>query len=180
VKQYIAFLRAVNIGGHIVKMDALRRVFESLGLTGVETFIASGNVIFQSQSKAIADLEASITHALLAAFGHDLTTFVRSSSDLAKIVDYEAFPKSEIEKAAAYNVAFLLDPADVTSRQKLASFESPIDQFTVHGREVYWLCAKRQSESTFSNAVLEKTLGVRSTLRGMSTLLKIVAKYGFS
>jgi uncharacterized protein (DUF1697 family) len=47
----------------------------------------------------------------------------------------------------------------------------------VHGREVYWLCRKKQSESTFSNAVLEKTLGRASTIRGVNTIQKMVAKY---
>jgi uncharacterized protein (DUF1697 family) len=54
------------------------------------------------------------------------------------------------------------------------------DGFHVNGREVYWLCRKKQSESTFSNAVLEKTIGRSSTLRGMKTIQKLVEKYGLS
>jgi uncharacterized protein (DUF1697 family) len=46
--KHIAFLRAINVGGHIVKMDHLRRLFEALELAEVETFIASGNVIFEA------------------------------------------------------------------------------------------------------------------------------------
>jgi uncharacterized protein (DUF1697 family) len=57
------------------------------------------------------------------------------------------------------------------------SLTSTIDRFVPHGREIYWLCRKKQSESTFSNAVLEKTLGVRSTLRGGNTIQKMVARY---
>jgi len=45
------------------------------------------------------------------------------------------------------------------------TLKTDIDDFDVHGREVYWLCQKKQSESTFSNAVLEKTLGIQATLR---------------
>jgi uncharacterized protein (DUF1697 family) len=51
MSQYIAFLRAINVGGHTVKMDPLRQLFEALGFSQVETFIASGNVIFNSTSK---------------------------------------------------------------------------------------------------------------------------------
>ena len=50
--RYVAFLRAINVGGHIVKMDQLRKLFTQLGLTDVETFIASGNVLFTSPSKS--------------------------------------------------------------------------------------------------------------------------------
>ena len=54
--KYIAFLRAINVGGHIVKMDQLRKLFEELQFEHVEKFIASGNVIFDTKSKNIAAL----------------------------------------------------------------------------------------------------------------------------
>ena len=49
--KYVALLRAINVGGHTVKMDHLRSLFEAIGFSNVETFIASGNVIFDSRSK---------------------------------------------------------------------------------------------------------------------------------
>jgi len=57
------------------------------------------------------------------------------------------------------------------------ALKSDIDDFHIHGREVYWLCLKKQSESKFSNAVLEKTLGRKSTLRGLNTVKKMAEKY---
>jgi uncharacterized protein (DUF1697 family) len=59
----------------------------------------------------------------------------------------------------------------------LVALQTEIDDFHVHGREVYWLCRKKQSESTFSNAVLEKTLRRQATLRGAATVQKMAAKY---
>ena len=58
--KYVAFLRAINVGGHTVKMDQLRRLFEALGFSDVQTFIASGNVIFDSKSKSTKALEKKI------------------------------------------------------------------------------------------------------------------------
>ena len=60
MSRYLAFLRAINVGGHTVKMDALRHIFESLGFTSVETFIASGNVIFEAGQQDPAALEKAI------------------------------------------------------------------------------------------------------------------------
>ena len=54
--RYVAFLRAINVGGHIVKMDALKKSFVRLGFDDVDTFIASGNVLFSSRSKDPAKL----------------------------------------------------------------------------------------------------------------------------
>jgi uncharacterized protein (DUF1697 family) len=55
-----------------------------------------------------------------------------------------------------------------------------IDDFHVNGREMYWLCRKKQSESTFSNARFEKALGGRATFRGVNTIVKLAAKYSWS
>ena len=49
--RFFAFLRAINVGGHNVTMEKLRGLFEASGFKDVETFIASGNVIFTSNSK---------------------------------------------------------------------------------------------------------------------------------
>ena len=49
--RYVAFLRAINVGGHVVKMERLRALFEDLGFAKVETLIASGNVIFETRAE---------------------------------------------------------------------------------------------------------------------------------
>jgi uncharacterized protein (DUF1697 family) len=173
----IAFLRAINVGGHTVKMDVLRRHFESLGLLNVETFIASGNVIFDSPTKNIQTLETSIENKLRQALGYEVTTFLRTERELVEIAEYTPFRRSDLDAAVAFNVAFLKKPLDGPSVKKLSTLKTDNDDFHFHGREVYWLCRTRQSQSTFTNALLEKTLGLRSTLRGMSTIQKLSAKY---
>jgi uncharacterized protein (DUF1697 family) len=68
-------------------------------------------------------------------------------------------------------------PLDAGTQHKLLALKTEIDDFHVHGREVFWLCLHRQSESAFSNAVLEKTIGGQATLRGINTIRKITEKY---
>jgi len=175
--KYISFLRAINVGGHTVKMDALRQLFESLEFANIETFIASGNVIFETKSSDIKSLEKKIEKHLKENLGYDVATFIRTDTELTEIANYQAFKKSEMDSAVAFNVAFLSDPLDDSSVKKLMMLKTDIDNFHVHGREVYWLCRKKQSDSTFSNAVLEKKLGLRSTIRQMSTVQKMAEKY---
>jgi len=174
--RYIAFLRAINVGGHTVKMEYLRQLFESFGFSDVETFIASGNVVFQMTAKDTSMLEFKIESGLRNALGFEVATFIRTDAELAQIAAYQAFPRSELDAAVAFNIAFLAGPLDQKAKQKLIALTTEIDRFVVHKSEIYWLCAKKQSESTFSNAVLEKTLGVRSTLRGMNTINKMAAR----
>ena len=158
-------------------MDHLRRLFESLGFAGVETFIASGNVVFETTSKNAKTLERRIENRLRETLGFEVATFLRTDAELAAIANYKPFRQSDLNAAAALNIAFLADKLDDKLKQKLMALRTDIDDFHVHEREIYWLCRKKQSESTFSNAVLEKTLGRQSTLRGANTIKKIAAKY---
>ncbi len=175
--KYIAFLRAINVGGHTVKMDDLRKLFETMGFSNVETFIASGNVLFDAESKAVSVLEQQIEKKLKDVLGYDVATFIRTEAELKGIVNYKSFPQSKLDAATAFNIAFLKASPDEKSRQKVMALRTDIDDFRIHGRELYWLCKKKQGESTFSNAVLEKTLGKPSTIRGAATIQKIAAKY---
>jgi len=178
VPKYIAFLRAINVGGHhTVKMDFLRRLFESLGFSSVETFIASGNVVFETTSKNAQALEREIENRLREALGYEVATFIRTNAELAAVASYKPFSPSDLDGAAALNIAFLADGLDDKSSQKLLTLRTDIDDFRIHGREIYWLCRKKQSGSKISNAVLEKAVGRKSTLRGANTVRKMAAKY---
>lgn len=174
--KYVAFLRAINVGGHTVKMDYLRRLFGAMGFSNVETFIASGNVIFDSTSKSSETLEGEIQAYLLETLGYEVATFIRSTSELTDIALYKPFADSEMNNTIY--IAFLAYTPSDESIQKLLAYTSKTDEFHVSEREVYWLCRKKFSESEFSGAQLEKILGMPATLRNSTTVKKIVSKYG--
>jgi len=170
--RYIAFLRAINVGGHTVKMDHLRTLFVSLGFKNVQTFIASGNVIFQSSSKSPNILERKIGDHLRKSLGYDVATFIRSDSELIRIAKYKPFRDSPGDGGSIY-IGFLHSPPEKESQKKLMTFRSVINDFHVHQREVYWFCRTRMVESDFSGAVLEKTFGMSATLRNSTTVTKL-------
>ena len=177
MSQHIAFLRAINVGGHNVKMDHLRQLFESLGFSNVETFIASGNVIFDAKAGNVKALEKKIEDKLREALGYEVAAFIRTDAELVEISKYKPFTQSQLDAATALNIGFLAEPLDDTSKQKLMSLQTDIDDFHIHGREIYWVCKKKQSDSKISNVVIEKTLGIKTTLRGVNTVNKIAEKY---
>jgi len=177
MQRYFAFLRAINVGGHTVKMEVLRLQFEALGFTKVETFIASGNVIFDSYLTDTLSLESKIEAGLTSGLGFAISVFLRTYKDLTEVASCQPFPAQDFTHAAAFNVAFLSQPSEHSSVEKLLGLQNEIDQFKVVGREVYWLCQVRQSESKFSNAVLEKTLRQPATFRQMTTVQRMVDKY---
>ena len=172
--RHIAFLRAINVGGHVVKMDALRRLFERLGHSEVETFIASGNVIFAAPSKNAGALERAIEAHLEKALGYPVATFIRSPEQLAAIGGYRPFPDSP---GTRLHVGFLsAKPAAAASRE-LESLRTGVDEFRVRDREVYWRIRGGFSDSKLTGAKLEKLLGVAATFRNLNTVTKLASKY---
>lgn len=175
--RYAAFLRAINVGGRVVKMEALRRVFESLDFSNVETVIASGNVLFDASSKSAKALEKRIQDELRKKLGYDVTTFLRSPGEMAAVAEYKPFKKAEIETPGhVLYIGFLGDRPSAAACKKLMTFANDVDSFHVGGREVYWLARKGFSESTFSGSQMERTLEMPTTLRNVTTVRKIAAK----
>ena len=97
--------------------------------------------------------------------------------ELARIAAHAPFPPDLLAIAQALNIAFLAQPLSTGATQKVLALTTAIDEFAVHEREIYWLCRKKQSESTFSNVVLEKQIRVQATFRGANTVNKMAAKY---
>ena len=172
--RYAAFLRALNVGGgHVVKMDRLRQLFEQLGLEDVETVIASGNVLFTSASKNERALTAKIAGRLEDSLGYEVATFLRTPAELAAAVKRSPFGK--IDTANLY-VGFLADAPSPASIRDLRACANDIDDFHVAGREVYWLCRTSFGRSAFSGAKLEKKLCCATTLRNITTVRRIAEK----
>ena len=175
----VAFLRAVNVGGHTIRMADLRTAFEALGFVAVETFIASGNVLFDTAETDEEKLERVIERALEAGFGYPIETFVRTIDELAEIATRDPFGRADpgADSRSVY-VAFLGRRPTPEAVSRLVDLATDDDAFAVVGREAYWLRRGGIGTSRFSGGLLEKILGMPATMRGMPTLEKIVAKAG--
>lgn len=174
--RYAAFLRAVNVGGRVVKMDALARLFEGLGLGEVQTFIASGNVVFESRARA-ATLAPKLEAALFHALGYSVPTMIRSGTEVVAIAAHQPFDSKRRAGAHSIHVGLLAQPAAAAARKALAALETPTDEFEVEGREIWWLLRSGVSESKVTNTFLERRLGVPVTFRNVNTLVRMAAKF---
>ncbi len=175
--RWFAFLRAVNVGGRVVKMDDLRSLFERLEFTDVETFIASGNVAFESASRKAEPLERMIERALEGALGYEVATFVRNGAELAAVARQRPFPAGSLAAAHNLNVGFLAAPPDAAAQKRVAALRSEVDDLVFLGRELYWLLAVPQGETKLTNARLERALGQPVTFRGLRTIERLATKY---
>lgn len=172
-----AFLRALNVGNRIVKMDRLRALFEELGLRQVESYIASGNIVFETPDEDIEALEQRLEAHLRASLGYEVATMLRSDAELDAVSRHEAYPQGEMAAALAFHVGFLSKPLTPAALELLPSFENEIDVLRCHGREIYFLCRRKFNESKLSNVKLEKALANRVTFRNLNTVRTLAAKY---
>jgi uncharacterized protein (DUF1697 family) len=172
-----AFLRAINVGGHTVTMATLRQEFEAIRLDAVETFIASGNVIFESRAKDLAALEKTIERRLLKSLGYEVRTFLRTADQLAIAARHEPFTSAQMRTARQVCIGFIAEPLAKDLAKSVVGLKTDVDDFHVNGREVYWLCKMGQSDSTFSNARFEKLIKAGATWRNRTTVSKLAAKY---
>jgi uncharacterized protein (DUF1697 family) len=170
---YIAFLRAINVGRRRVRMEELRAHFQEMGFAGVATFIASGNVIFSTPRDDTAKLEAEIEDHLHTSLGYPVVTCLRSPGELAEIARVDP-SGGEVQ---SFHVGILRTTPGLLAHQRLAALQTPSDELRLHGREVYWSCATRMSESIITGAMLEKAVESPLTLRNITTLGKLVAKF---
>jgi uncharacterized protein (DUF1697 family) len=169
----IAFLRAVNVGKRTVKMSRLVELFDDLGFDDVWTYINSGNVVFRA-SGTRATLERTIGQALEAEYGFECTTFVRSASELHKVIDLDPF---DVAESDTYFVTFLKNtPSEATARA-LEGMSNDVDTLVVRGRDVHWRMHCRSTDTTMSKKKWEDLVGRNNgTSRNITMLRKLVAR----
>jgi uncharacterized protein (DUF1697 family) len=177
VTRYVAFLRAINVGGHTVKMDDLRRRFEAMGFDRVSTFIASGNVLFGSEESDAAALEQRIERALKDAFGYEVATFLRTGDEVARVAAHEPFPDVERRPDDMIYVAFMRAEPEPATRDRLLALANEVDLLHLRGPDLYWLRRGNFLESTLGGAVFERALGrAPTTVRNVNTVRRLAAK----
>ena len=177
--RYVALLGSVNVGGRRIKMDALRLAFEPLGFANVETYIASGNVLFTTPSEDQRALGSSIEARLREAFGYEVPTFVRSGPEMAEVAAHRPFsPADHINPANNLYISFLRSNPPSDAESKLKALATEDDEFAVHGRETYWLRRKKISESKITPAMFRRAVPVAGTARNASTVRTLAEKCG--
>ena len=172
-----AFLRAINVGGRIVKMADLKKVFESLRFTNVETYIASGNVVFRAAEHGLRVMEERIRAAMVKKFKYDHDAFVRTHDELHAIAKYQPFGKAAVAKAKGVYVGFLGTAPDAAQQKAIVALRNDVDEFHVHDREVYWVSQIGSGQSKVSPKILERAAGGPITLRNVKTVLALADKY---
>jgi uncharacterized protein (DUF1697 family) len=176
--RYIALLRAINVGGHTVKMDQLKKLFVKMGFDKVETFIASGNVIFETDISDTELIKQKIETELNKSLGYKVPAFIRTTKELKDIADYKPFKESDLSQIGnLLYIAFLDNQPTKDLQKKISILSDKVNEFHFNKKEMYWLCRKNFSDSGISGKTLEKALGAEITVRNSTSIRKMIARF---
>jgi uncharacterized protein (DUF1697 family) len=168
----VGFLRAVNLGHRTVKMSRVVEVFARVGYDDVWTYINSGNVAFDAAGSR-PEVEQSIEGALESEFGFEITTFVRTATELQRVIAAQPF---EVAPGDTYFVTFLKDPPDAATVRALRSLSNEFDTLVVRGRDVHWRMHGKSTDSKLKKKDWEIVGKNKSTSRNINMLRKFAAK----
>jgi uncharacterized protein (DUF1697 family) len=174
---YIGLLRALNVGGRFVKMDALRTGLSHKGFGDVESHIQSGNVRFTSSLRSAAKVEISIETALEELCGFTVRTIVRTPAQLGALASYGAGLTAPLEGEVRRYVAFLKEDPDDEFLRMMNGWDVAGERAHVNGREVYLWLAHPSHEAKLTNARIERR-GVVATTRDWKVVAALGVKWG--
>jgi len=176
---YIAMLRGINVSGHkTIKMQDLRTLCNKLGYRNVQTYVQSGNIVFETRKGTPANLSKQISKAIHDAYGFDVPAFIRTLEEMQRIISANPFLKEKNIDQSKLHVTFLSETPQADSLRELGKVPAGQDRFhTVHN-EIYLHCPNGYGRTKLSNTMIEKTLSVAATTRNWrtsNTLLEIAS-----
>jgi uncharacterized protein (DUF1697 family) len=177
---YVAFLRGINVGGkRLIKMDDLRRVLESIGLKNVRTFIASGNVLFETSQTNRLALARKIEKTLLTAFAHDVPVVLQTIAELKDLLRVGPFKKIKPGADVMLCVTLLVGEPKAGATLPLKSAIENLEVLAIKNHAAFILCRRKKNGMfSFPNNFFEKEFGVVATTRQWNTIVRIVAFAG--
>lgn len=170
--KYAALLRGINVGGNNkLPMKELAALFTAAGYTNVETYIQSGNVVFEAPAALAKRLPERLREAIEERFGFQVPLTVRSGAELAKVVAGNPF----LRQGAAEKELHVYFLADQPPPAELDAKRSPPDEFVLKGREIYLRLPNGMGRSKLTNAYFDGKLKTVSTARNWATVLHLAA-----
>lgn len=172
MKTFIALLRGINVGGHKkILMADLRNHLEQLNFKNVQTYIQSGNVVFQSSDKDVEALENAIKNQILKKYGFEVPVVVKSQQELKSIFDN--CPFSEDKKKNSYFMIFLESPKEELIKE-MSLIKYPNEEFYMTKNCIYFYCSLGYGRTKFNSNFFERKLKVSATARNYKTMVKLI------
>lgn len=155
-------------------MKDLQQLYTDLGLSNVQTYIQSGNVIFQCNKTEASDLQKKIEKEIASRFGLEVPVIVRELSEIKQLVKNNSFLRDKKKNSAFMHITFLADEPHTEFISKILSGSFLPEEYVIEGNSIYLYCPNGYGRSKLNNNFWESKFKTRATTRNLQTLNKLI------
>ena len=168
---FISMLRGINVSGQKkISMNELRDLYETLNLTNVQTYVQSGNVVFDSAERNASVLVRQIEEQIEQTFGYSVPVLLRTSDDFRRVTSSNPFLGDRNEDPAKLYVTFLYEPLADPQLSNLKAPDGIKDKFAIGEQEIFLFCPDGYGRTKLNNNFFEQKLKVTATTRNWKTV----------
>lgn len=172
MKKYISFIRGINVGGkNRIKMDALKTKMSENGFSNCQSYIQSGNLIFETGIKSKKEVKSKLESIFLEHFNLSILVYITNIDELTLVFEQNHF--TTVDTKQLY-FTFLLETPNTIDLKNLETIDKKNDEFEISNTVIYINCIGGYSKTKLSNAIFEKKLNVPATTRNWNTLSKMI------
>lgn len=170
---YIALLRGINVGGHNkIPMAELRSLCAELGWSNVQSYIQSGNLVFNATAKTIA-LEADLEKGIERRFGLSIAVVVRTADAWETYIGDNPFPEESATESNHVMLALAKKPPKPDAAEALNERAANGERVVRVGDALWIHYAEGAGKSKLSPALFDRLAGSPVTARNWRTVLKL-------
>lgn len=179
MQTFIALLRGINVSGQKkILMADLKKHFEELGFTNVQTYIQSRNVLFQSEEKNAAILQAEIEKMILATYNFEVVTLLRTPHELKEAINANPFLHEPEKELSRQYVTFLSEVPAPENLVKINASAYDPEEYRLVGTTLYFYSPANYGKAKMSNNFFENKLKLKATTRNWATVNKLMELAG--
>ena len=176
MSRYVAFLRGMNLGRRRIKNPELCAAFEDIGFANVAAYLASGNVIFDTDASDSDAVAVAIESGLRDSLGYEVPTFLRSADEVRAIAEHAPFADVTAERTGKLQVAMIGEEVGGSDRNSVLELSNDADLLEMVGRELYWWPKGNFLDSQLDLKAIESILGP-FTIRTKNTMERLASKF---
>ena len=175
METYIAILRGINVSGQKkIKMADLKAHLEELNFKNVQTYIQSGNVIFEHETTSPEDLENEIVKKIYEKYGFQVPTIIKIPSELKYVINNNPFRDDPNKETNRLYVTFLSDVPSSINLEKLETIDYSPEEYILDGKNIYFYSPNGYGNAKMNNNFFENKLKVAATTRNWNTVNKLI------
>lgn len=171
---FISLLRGINVSGQRkIRMADLRDAYEALGLTNVNTYLQSGNVVFDCRMRSASKVRVLLEEQIESCFGYDVTVAIRTPNDFGRIIEHNPFSAQAKKDPAKVHVTFLASPVSGSMLKRVADADTHGDEFFAARQDITLFCPNGYGRTKLNNAFFERKLKTPATTRNWKTVVAL-------